>query len=77
MLLTVQLVDDIGLEIGGNSPKKTAILAELAQKLAQFDMGSLWKALSDSERIKLFAFAAGLPITTSQIPSCERSPSDC
>lgn len=53
-------VDDIGLDMSSLSLGKSSILQELAQKLAQFDIKSLWKTLGDSDRLTLFAVAASL-----------------
>jgi len=53
-------VDDTGLDKAHKSQGNLQILSELAHKLAQFDMGSLWKTLGDSERNKLFVVAAEL-----------------
>ena len=50
-------VDDIGLDKANKSQGKAAALSELAHKLAQFDIGSLWRTLGDSERRNLFAYA--------------------
>ena len=52
----IEKVDDIGLEKPNKHQEKTDVLSELAHKLAQFDMGSLWKTLGDNERRSLFAY---------------------
>ena len=54
----MELVDEIGLEKPHKSLGISQILLELSTKLSNFDMGSLWKTLGDSERRKLFAFTA-------------------
>jgi hypothetical protein len=55
-----EVVDEIGLDKAafylGNMP----IPQELAQKLARFEIESLWKTQSDKDRLKLFAVAASL-----------------
>lgn len=49
-----------GFENVSKTRGKVAVADQLAQKLAQFDLGSLWEALGDHDRATLFAVAAGM-----------------
>jgi len=53
-------VDDIGLDKVALSLENKPISEELAQKLARFDIESLWTTQSDRDRLTLFAVAAAI-----------------
>jgi hypothetical protein len=51
-------VAEAGLENQLKTRGKVAVSDQLAQKLAQFEIGKLWEALGDSGRATVFAVAA-------------------
>jgi hypothetical protein len=59
---------EAGLENPSETRGKPLVSGELAQLLAQFDPGTLWEALGDSDRATLFAVAAGMIDATSLSP---------
>ena len=55
-----EIVDEIGLDKVALSLENKHIPEELAQKLARFEIESLWTTQSDRDRLTLFAVAASL-----------------
>jgi hypothetical protein len=60
---TAVVVGDEGREQSRIPKGMLPIPVEIAQKIAQFDIGSHWKTLSDEARLKLFSVAADLRAT--------------
>jgi hypothetical protein len=55
-----EVMDEIGLDKAAFSLENKHIPEELAQKLARFEIESLWTTQSDRDRLTLFAVAASL-----------------